>query len=124
MKWKNVCPVFSDALRKGIADKNGKRKGGAPNQSSLVGCSGILAGIIRPCSFKLCLFLGIPLAIVKKHLAIQCTPKPVYHLSSSVGESCAGRMFRVGSLKEERNPQCLISELFENSSELLMFLPC
>ena len=67
--------------------------------------------------------MRFPLAIVTKHLAIQCTPQPVYRLSGSVGESCTGGVLRVRSLKYERNPQCLIPELFEYYPKLLMFLP-
>ena len=74
---------------------------------------------IFPCS--LIILIRIPLAIVQKRLAIQCAPEPVYRLGSSVGQSCTGGGFRVGSLKEERNSQRLIPELFEYSSELLMF---
>jgi hypothetical protein len=89
--------------------------------SGLVICSDIVSRVVRPRSFKLYLFLGIPLAIVTKRLAIQCAPESVYRLGGSVRQSCAEGLFRIGSLKEERNTQCLISELFESYSELLMF---
>ena len=81
--------------------------------SSLGVCSGIVARIVRPCPFKLRLLLRLPLAIVQKRLAIQRAPELVYRLGGSVGQSRTGRMFRMGSLKEERDPQCLISELLD-----------
>jgi hypothetical protein len=56
-------------------------------------------------------------------LAIQGASELIYRLGGSVGESGAGGLFRIGSLKEERYTQCLISKLFEFYRKLLMFLP-
>jgi hypothetical protein len=91
--------------------------------SSLVVCSGIVARIVRPRPFKLRLLLRLPLAVVKKHSAIQLTAELVQGLGSSIGQSRTGGHFRVRSVKLPGNMQDVISELFESHAELLMFLP-
>ena len=84
--------------------------------SQLVVYSGVVAKEVRPCPFKLYLFLGIPLAIVQKRLAIQCAAELVQRLGSSIGQSRTGGHFRVRSFKLPGNMQDVIPELFEPHS--------